>query len=630
MQRHLNTTRELVQANAAEFAEIPFLNFYDEIVTYKDLDRRTNAFARYLLAQGVEKGDIVSFMMGNSPGFFYVLFGAQKIGAVSGPVSCWWQAEEVLYLVNDSKPKILVIDPEYAGIVSLIKDKMPSVRKIVVNSTGMPGLDFSHDNLPEIMEKYDQKHAGDIVLLPDDPAEIMYTSGTTGQPKGVVLTHKGILSGAKSKTDPFPLYPGDVSICVLPLFHSGGLNDLAFPAIYVGATIVLRRNFSASEFWECIEKYKVNFIYIVPTMWNILLRVPESRTVDTSSLKFGLSGSAPIPPEQLRECENRFHIRMIEAYGATENTGGITANRLENRKDGSIGLPLPGIDVKIVDENGKEQPRGAIGEIIVKGDTVMQGYFNKPEATAETIKDGWLYTGDMGYQDQDGFFFIVDRKKEMIIRGGVNVYPKEIESVIAVHPKVAMAAVIPEPHDKYGQVARACIVSKRGSKLTEEEIREYCTEHMAAYKVPEFFQFLEFIPVGATGKIDKKALTRQLEEEKTATPVPVAHFFEGMPERFIPEKARGVKGTVSYNITGKGGGKWTITIKDQKMTLSEGILENPTAYVVSRDSDYHDIMTGKMDGITAVMTGKMIVEGDAGFLGNLREMMKPLDAVKHD
>jgi len=521
---------------------------------------------------------------------------------------------------------MLVIDPEYAGIVSLIKDKMPSVQKIVVNSTAPMELDFSHEYLPAILEKYDKESIDDMHPLSNDPAEILYTSGTTGQPKGVVLTHKGILSGAKSKTSPFPLYPADVSLCVLPLFHSGGLNDLAFPAIYVGATIVLRRNFSASEFWECIEQYKVNFIYIVPTMWNILLRVPESKTVDTRSLKFGLSGSAPIPPEQLRECEDRFHIRMVEAYGATENTGGITANRLENRKDGSVGLPLPGIHVKIVDENGKEQPRGAIGEIIAMGDTLMQGYLNKSEATAETIKDGWLYTGDMGYQDNDDFFFIVDRKKEMIIRGGINVYPKEIENVTAVHPKVAMVAVIPEPHDKYGQVAKACIVAERGSSLTEDEIRKYCADHMAEYKVPEIFHFLEFIPVGATGKIDKKSLIRQLEEEKTAPPVPVAYFFEGMPGRFIPEKAPGVEGSVSYNITGKGGGKWTIIVKDQKMTLSEGILENPTTYVVSRDSDYHDIMTGKMDGITAVMTGKMVIEGDAGFLGSLREVMKPLKA----
>ena len=628
MQRLLSTTRDLVQKNAAEYSEIPFLIFYEEVVTYKDLDLRTNAFANYLLTHGIGKGDIVSFMMGNSPHFFYVLLGVQKIGGVSGPISCWWQVEEVLYLVNDSQPKVLVVDPEYTGIVSQIKDRMPSVQKIVINSLEPMELDFSHDYLYKIMDTYDHQLMENMMPAPDDPAEIMYTSGTTGQPKGVVLTHRGIISGSQAKTSPLPISNADVALCVLPLFHSGGLNDLAFPAIYAGGTIVLRRNFSASEFWECIEKYKVNFIYIVPTMWNILLRVPESKSVDTSSLKFGISGSAPIPPEQLRECEERFQIYMIEAYGATENTGGITANRMEKRKDGSVGLPFPGIEVKIVDENGEEPPRGTIGEIIVRGDTLMQGYFNKPEATAETIKNGWLYTGDMGYQDSDDFFFIVDRKKEMIIRGGVNVYPKEIESVIAVHPKVAITAVIPEPHDKYGQVARACIVAERGSDLTEAEIREHCTKRMASYKVPEIFQFLEFIPVGATGKIDKKALTRLLEEEKTSPAVPVAHFFKGMPKRFIPEKAKDIQGTISYNITGKGGGKWTITIKDQKMTLKKGILKNPTTYVVARDSDYHEVMTGKMDGITAVMTGKMIVDGDAGFLSHLRQVMLPLNAEK--
>jgi long-chain acyl-CoA synthetase len=625
MEENITTTKELVNVNARRYPEVAFLNFYDEVVSYKELDERTDAFANYLLAKGIKKGDIVSYMMGNSPNYFYVLLGAQKIGAIGGPISCWWQAREVEFLANDSRPKVLVMDPEYAQIISDIKDNIPSVKHIVINSGAQMDLDYPHEYLPDILESYAGELKVEDLPAEGDNASIMYTSGTTGTPKGVLLTHRNIIFGAKIKTDHVAIKHGEKALCVLPLFHSGGLNDLAYPCMYRGLTIALRRNFSASEFWECVERYKINAFYIVPTMWNILLRAPESSTVDTSSMRFGLSGAAPIPPEQLRECEERFHVPIVEAYGSTENTGGITANQLDKRKDGSIGTAFAEIEVKIFDEDEKELSPGELGEIVVKGDTVMKGYYKNPDMTAETIKDGWLHTGDVGYVDDDGFFFIVDRKKDMIIRGGVNVYPKEIENVIAVHPKVAAVAVIPEPHDKYGQVAKACIVIKRGEDVSAQEIREYCESSLAGYKVPEHIMFRESLPTNAVGKVVKKDLINELEEEKTAEPVPVAHFFEGMPERFIPEKAQGVDATVSYNITGKGGGKWTITIKDSRMTLSEEVLREPTAYVVAKDRDYHDIMTGKLDGITAVMTGKMKIEGDVMFMAKLREMMKPLD-----
>lgn len=624
MNRQIFTTFDLVKKNAAEYPDTPFINFYDEIITYRDLDIRTDTFCAYLQDNGVRKGDVLSFMMGNTPHFFYTLLGAQKAGAIAGPISCWWQAEEVEFLVNDCNPKVLVVDPEYALIVAVIKDKMPSVEKIIVNSPSPVDLDFPHEYLPDILSTYSGQPDQGNPPAADDVASLMYTSGTTGKPKGVMLTHKGIVYGAFIKTGHIPIQPAERILCVLPLFHSGGLNDLAFPCIYNASTIVLRRNFAASEFWECVGKYKVNGFYIVPTMWNILLRTPEADTIDTSSLRLGVSGAAPIPPEQLDECQRRFNVPILEAYGATENSGGITANMENKRKYGSIGTGFSGIEVKIFDETGNALPSGEIGEIVVKGDTVMKGYFNNPDATAETIKDGWLHTGDVGYTDDEGFFFIVDRKKDMIIRGGVNVYPKEIETVIANHPAVDMVAVIPEAHDKYGQVAKACIVVKRGSKCTEEEIRQFCKGKIADYKIPEHYLFRPALPTNAVGKVLKKDLIVEIEEEKTAPAVPVAHFFEGMKKRFIPEKARGVDATVSYHITGKGGGKWTITIKDQKMTLTEEVLQSPTVFMAARDSAYHDIVTGKLDGITAVVTGKLKIEGDMNFMPKFREMFKPI------
>ena len=616
--------RDLVKKNAGEIPDVAYLNFYDEIVTYKDLDERSDAFANYLIEKGVKKGDVVSYMLGNSPYYFYALLGAQKVGAVGGPISCWWQAPEVQYLVNDSKPVVLVMDPEYAHVVSAIKDRIPSVKNIVINSPAPMELDYDHDYLPDIIEKYPSGLKKEEPITGDDTALIIYTAGTTGKSKGVMITHRGLLYGAEIKTTNIPVEVGDMVLAVLPLFHMGGLGDLAIPCMFRGATLALRRNFSATEFWECVEKYKVNGFYIVPTMWNILLNIPEADTVDTSTLKFGISGAAPIPPEQLKECEERFNVPILEAYGATENTGGITANLMDKRKVGSIGLAFPGIEVSIFDDDDNELPPGETGEIVIKGDTVMKGYLNQPGATEETLKGGWLHTGDVGYVDDNGFFFIVDRKKEMIIRGGVNIYPKELEATIYTHPKVKEVAIIPEPDKKYGQVAKACIVIKRGETATEEEIREFCKKNMATYKVPEYIIFREGLPTSAVGKILKKELAQQLEEEETAQAVPVAHFFEGMPERFIPEKAEGIDASVSYNITGKGGGKWTITIKDKEMTLSEGLLKEPTVYLMARDKDYHDIVTGKLDGTTAVVTGKLKIEGDVMFMAKLREMMKPL------
>ncbi len=469
MSKKVETTCELVRRNAAEYPDTPFLNFYDEIITYRGLDERTNAFANYLLEKGVGRGDVVSYMLGNSPAVFDVLLGAQKIGAIAGPISCWWQANEVEYLVNDSRSKVLLVDPEYVPIAAEIAKVTPTVEQILVNAPSPVDLGRPHECLPAVLSEHGKEPPPAEPPRPEDTAALMYTSGTTGNPKGVMLSHRGVLAGARIKTQGIPVSAGDRALCVLPLFHSGGLNDLALPTMYRAATIVLRRNFSASEFWDCIERYRINAFYIVPTMWNILLRATESSSVDTSSLRFGISGAAPIPPEQLEECKERFGVPILEAYGLTETSGGIAANTLERSKYGSVGLPFEGLELRVFDPDQKPLPAGQIGEIVVRGDILMKGYWGRAEATAETIVDGWLYTGDLGYLDDDGFVFIADRKKEMIIRGGVNVYPKEIENAIAEHPAVAAVAVIPEAHDKYGQVAKACVVRVRGEPLEEEE-----------------------------------------------------------------------------------------------------------------------------------------------------------------
>ena len=625
MSGNVETTCELVRRNATQYPDTPFLDFYDEVITYKELDERSNAFANYLLEKGVGPGDVVSYMLGNSPAVFDVLLGAQKIGAVGGPISCWWQANEVEYLVNDSRAKVLLVDPEYVPIAAEIADVTPSVEHILVNATSAVDLGRPHACLPQVLAGSSTDRPFVPPPRPDDTAALMYTSGTTGKPKGVMLSHRGVVAGARIKTERVPISPADRGLCVLPLFHSGGLNDLAFPTMYRAATIVLRRGFSASEFWDCIERYQINAFYIVPTMWNILLRATESSTVDTSSLRFGISGAAPIPPEQLEECKRRFGVPILEAYGLTESSGGIAANTLERSKYGSVGLPFDGLDLQVFDPDAKPLPAGQTGEIVVRGEVVMKGYWNRADATAEAIVDGWLYTGDLGYLDDDGFLFIADRKKEMIIRGGVNVYPKEIENTIAEHPAVAAVAVIPEAHDKYGQVAKACVVRVLGEQLEEEELREFCAGRLAGYKVPEAFVFRASLPRNAIGKVLKKQLALELEEEAQAEPVPVGHLFEGLVGRFIPAKAEGVDASVSYHITGGGGGEWTVRIADGSVTLTEEVLATPTVYIVASDRSYHDVATGKLDSVTAVVTGKMSVEGDVAFMAKFREMFRPIE-----
>jgi long-chain acyl-CoA synthetase len=610
----IGTTCDLVRHNAERQGATPFLSFYDEIISYQDLEQRTHSFANYLLGKGVGRGDVVSYMLGNSPAVFDVLLGAQRLGAIGGPISCWWQAAEVEYLVNDSRAKVLVVDPEYVPIAAAIAGSTPGLERVIVNSPRPVELDRPHEYLPEIMASGSGEAPGVEGPAPSDTAALMYTSGTTGQPKGVMLSHRGVLEGARLKTLRVPLSPGDRGLCVLPLFHSGGLNDLAFPVMYCAATIVLRRSFSASEFWSCVERYRINAFYIVPTMWNILLRATESENVDTSSLRFGVSGAAPIPPEQLKECRQRFGIPIIEGYGLTETSGGVAANSLERSKAGSVGLPFDGLELQIFGPDEKPVAQSQIGEIVVRGDVAMQGYLRRPEATAETIVDGWLHTGDLGYLDEDGFLFIADRKKELIIRGGVNVYPKEIENAISEHPAVA----------KYGQVAKACVVRVRGGQLEEEDLREFCAARLAPYKVPESFVFRAGLPRNAIGKVVKKQLIREIEEEAQAEPVPVAHLFEGMLERFIPEQSKGVDASVSYQITGGGGGEWTLTVRDGKVALTREVLASPRVYIVASDRNYYDVATGRLDSVTAVVTGKMSVEGDVAFMAKFREMFEPL------
>jgi long-chain acyl-CoA synthetase len=344
---------------------------------------------------------------------------------------------------------------------------------------------------------------------------IFYTSGTTGNPKGVLLTHHNSLYAITSLEEGFGFEKGvEVGLIFLPIFHVNAMFS-CISGFNGGVKIVLRQGFSASEFWEVVEKYRVSFWSAVPAVYNILLQIPETaKGRDLSSVKFGICGAAPMPVETFRKFEETFGVKIVEGYGLTEATVASSINPVRGkRKIGSIGKPFPGQEIKIFDEEGAELPPGEVGELCIRGGTVMKGYLRKPDANAETLRDGWLRTGDMAYMDDEGYFFIVDRKKEMIIRGGENIYPKEIDNLLYSHPKILEAAVVGVPDDIMGEEVKAFVVLKSGEEMNEEEVRQFCKKHLASFKVPRYVEFIDELPKNIIGKTLKKHLKKQHRNE---------------------------------------------------------------------------------------------------------------------
>jgi len=506
----MRTTPEMLRENGKKYGDKPAVLFYDRTVSYRDLDEASDRIAASLVRVGVREGEIVSMMMNNSPEFYAVFFGIQKAGAVAGPVNCWWQTSEVEYLLNDSGTRIFFVDGDYIHHVEALKGKT-GVEELIVNEVDTPpvGAGKLADVLSVAGEVSDDRD-----ITSDSPCTILYTSGTTGKPKGALLTHKNLMFAGSAKARAAEVNDADSALCVLPLFHGAGLLDLSMPCLHSGATIVLRRNFSASEFWECIEKYRVTGIYGVPTIYHILLQLEESKSVDASSLRFGVIGAAPCPMELMHEFESRYDMKIIEGYGLTENSGGCCLTPADGpRKIGSAGVPFEGVQIKIFDEDDNELPPGEIGEIVMRSDGVMKEYWRKPEETGRALRSGWLHSGDMGRFDEDGFLYIVDRKKEMIIRGGENIYPKELEDVLYTHPKILEVAVVGVPDKKYGEEVTACIVPHEGTGLTTEEVVGFCKQNMASYKVPRYVRFMDYIPKNVIGKVSKKELKQQVLDD---------------------------------------------------------------------------------------------------------------------
>jgi acyl-CoA synthetase (AMP-forming)/AMP-acid ligase II len=489
------------------------------IFTYREFDRAVNRAANLLLTLGVRKGDRVSLFLTNSAEYLIFYFACFKLGAWAGPINALLKSEEVEFVIADSQASVAVTQSDLyptlakAGCRQCVTPNW--LRSILLVDAESSGIDQRVINYQEaIRDQPDELTQFD--LLPDDEAVIIYTSGTTGKPKGVLLTHGNLLSNAQQIAAWLRLSEQDRALMVMPLFHVNALMTTGLAALWAGGQIVVAPRFSASRHWHIVSRYDVTYFGSVATMLSLLNQahphgLPEG--IATGRLRFALCGSAPVPVEVMKTFESRFGCPVIEGYGLSEATCRSTFNPIdERRRLGSVGLPI-GNEMKIFDEDDRELAPGQIGEIVLRGPNVMKGYYRNEEATRKAMRSGWLHTGDLGYRDEDGFFYVVDRKSDMIIRGGENIYPREIDEVLYQHPKIKDAATIGVPDPLYGEEVKSFVVLREGARATQDEIIEFCRKRLADFKCPKSIEFLDSIPKGPTGKLLKRELAARYSAE---------------------------------------------------------------------------------------------------------------------
>ncbi len=503
-QREPANLRELLEQRAAHNPSKVFL--FSEVdgrrYTYAEFDRAVDRAAHLLASRGIEKGDKVSLLMPNSPEYIIAYFACFKLGAVAGPVNSLLKPQELSYVLADSEAKALVLHTEFRSAVDAVQKELPDLQHV---------LEFD-DEAQATAEFLDAGALSYPAIERDDEAIIIYTSGTTGKPKGCLLTHGNLIANARQISSWLGFTERDRLLTVMPLFHMNAVSVTTMTPLYAGASTVVSPKFSASRFWQIISDYEVTSFGSVATMLARLLSAyPEGvpAKFKTAQLRFAMCGSAPVPAEILRSFEETFNCLVIEGYGLSESTCRSTFNPPdERRRPGSCGMPI-GNEMKIVDEEDREVAEGELGEVVLRGENILKGYYKNPAATSEAFRNGWFHTGDIGYRDGDGFFYIVDRKSDMIIRGGENIYPREIDEVLYSHPAVAAAATIGVPDPVYGEEVAAFIVLKEDAEASADEFINFCRERLADYKCPKTIRFIREIPKGPTGKLLKRELARQ-------------------------------------------------------------------------------------------------------------------------
>jgi long-chain acyl-CoA synthetase len=485
-----------ILTNAAEqHPDRPALKLDDAVFDYKTLDEASARVATLLKSKGIEPGDRVGIMLPNVPYFPVAYYGILRAGGVVVPMNVLLKGREVGFYLSDPEAKLVLAWHDF-GEAAEAGAAEAGADVILVKPGEIEQEIFAHEPSREVVDR-----AG------DDTAVILYTSGTTGKPKGAELTHDNLRRNAEVSRSLHDLGPEDVILGALPLFHSFGQTCSMNAAISRGALLTMLPRFEPGKALEIIQRDGVTVFMGVPTMYGAMLHDPAREGADLSKLRVCVSGGASLPVELMREFEEAFGCIILEGYGLSETSPVASFNHADReRKAGSIGTPIEGVEMKVVDDEGNDQPQGEVGEIVIRGHNVMKGYWRRPEETEEAMRGGWFHTGDMAKVDEDGYFFIVDRKKDLIIRGGYNVYPREIEEVLYEHPAIREAAVVGVPHDDLGEEVGAAVVLKDGESVDADDLKAYVKEQVAAYKYPRQVWFVDELPKGPTGKILKREI----------------------------------------------------------------------------------------------------------------------------
>ncbi len=515
----MNLSSQLSQT-VKEYGNKPAIIFEGTETSYLQLEGAINKFASSLNELGISKGDHVAVVLGNSPYFIISLYGAIRAGATVIPINPIYTPDEIAYIINNGDVKAVITLDLLLPLFEKMEAVLPTVGHIITCETppneNKADLDITKLNIFTKLKSFTKMlSVGKAqfegpVLNDDDVAVILYTSGTTGKPKGAMLTHQNLYSNAIDTANYLEITNSDIVVTTLPMFHVFCLTVSLNAPLMNGATLLVVPRFSPEIIFNLVKKYEATVFAGVPTMYNFLLQFDQANKADLKSLRICISGGASMPVALLNGFEQKFDVMVSEGYGLSEASPVTCFNPLDRpRKAGSIGTSIVNVENKVVNELGEELGPNQVGELIVKGPNVMKGYYKMPEETAATIRDGWLYTGDLAKKDEDGYFYIVDRKKDMIIVGGYNVYPREVEEVLYNHEDVIEVAVLGIPDPNFGEAVK-CFVVVKNKQITEEILLDYCKEHIAKYKVPNSIEFLEELPKNTTGKILRRALKDQV------------------------------------------------------------------------------------------------------------------------
>ncbi|WP_368505440.1 long-chain fatty acid--CoA ligase [Alkalihalophilus sp. As8PL] len=500
----------ILEKSAGTYSDKVAIIYEDHSLTYKELFQKVNKLAESFKSLGMKKGETIGLMLSNHPNYIISFYAAQALGLIVVQVNPRYTPRELVQIVSNSEMKQLIVEADSLDTVTQVQF-LHSIDQVII--TGNSVRSNEHDgyfSLEELMEEGENKVQHTRINVQEDVAVIQYTGGTTGKMKGAMLTHYNLVANVVQSRVMYGekmLEGNERILTAIPLYHVYAMTASMNLGIYIGATIILLKQFEINLALDTIKKYQPTFLPGVPRIYTSFVLHPEVEKYRLDCLKFCSSGSAPLPIEIINKFEKLTGAVIGEGFGMSEASPSTHRNPTVGiRKIGSVGIPLPGTDSKIIDDDNNELPSRCVGELVIKGPQIMKGYLNNEKETNHALRNGWLYTGDLAMMDDDGYFYIVGRKKEMIINGGFNVYPQEVENVLYEHQDVREAAVVGIPHEEKGEMIKAFIVLKEGTQADTEEIRGFCYRNLTNYKVPNFFEIVSELPRNTVGKLLKRKL----------------------------------------------------------------------------------------------------------------------------